>query len=230
MIPDAAEKYVYYEEPGIVLLHGDCLEILPLFEPGSIDLVLTDPPYGVGLSKKANKNKVNEVSYTQINDDMDYIKNVVIPVINNCIRISNITFVTCGTRALWEYPEPEATGAFYTEFGGGLGKWGFTCFQPILFYGKDPYLKNGLGARSNSYSNKKPPVKNGHPCPKPIEFIKWAVNRCSIDNADLILDPFLGSGTTAVAAKQLGRKCIGIELEAKYLDIAVERLKQEVLF
>ena len=48
MIPEAAEKYIYYKEPGIVLLHGDCKKILPLLKPASIDLVLTDPPYGIG--------------------------------------------------------------------------------------------------------------------------------------------------------------------------------------
>jgi DNA modification methylase len=66
-----------------------------------------------------------------------------------------------------------------------------------------------------------------HPTQKPVELMLWCIN---LTDAQLILDPFLGSGTTAVACKQLGRKCIGIEIESKYLDIAIERLRQEVLF
>ena len=69
----------------------------------------------------------------------------------------------------------------------------------------------------------------GHPCPKPIEVMKWLVSRCSLGN-DIILDPLCGSGTTLVAAKQLGRKFIGIEISEKYCEIARGRLRQEMLF
>ena len=67
-----------------------------------------------------------------------------------------------------------------------------------------------------------------HPTQKPVEVIKWAMQLCP-DNPQTILDPFMGSGTTLVAAKQLGRKAIGIELEEKYCEIAVDRLRQGVL-
>jgi site-specific DNA-methyltransferase (adenine-specific) len=72
------------------------------------------------------------------------------------------------------------------------------------------------------------PQNNGHPCPKPILLFKWLMTAAS-NEAAIILDPFLGSGTTAVAAKQLGRKFIGIEIEEKYCRIAVDRLRQGVL-
>ena len=69
---------------------------------------------------------------------------------------------------------------------------------------------------------------NTHPCPKPVRLFHWLINQCSNDT-DTILDPFMGSGTTLVAAKQLGRKAIGIEIEEKYVKIAIDRLRQEVL-
>jgi site-specific DNA-methyltransferase (adenine-specific) len=70
--------------------------------------------------------------------------------------------------------------------------------------------------------------KNGHPCPKPIGQWKWLVNRATVVG-DSILDPFMGSGTTLRAAKDLGRKAIGIEIEERYCEIAANRLRQEVL-
>lgn len=67
---------------------------------------------------------------------------------------------------------------------------------------------------------------NNHPCPKPLRLFKWLL---SLHAGYTILDPFMGSGTTLVAAKQLGRKAVGIEIEERYCEIAVERLKQGVL-
>ena len=70
--------------------------------------------------------------------------------------------------------------------------------------------------------------KRGHPTEKPIRLMKWCIDGYSL-KTETILDPFMGSGTTLVAAKQLGRKAIGIELEEKYCEIAVKRLAQGCL-
>ena len=78
----------------------------------------------------------------------------------------------------------------------------------------------------DSFSSVEPAEKNGHPCPKPIRQVIWMVNRMTRNKDDSILDPFMGSGTTGVAAIQLGRKFIGIEREPKYFDIACRRIEQ----
>ena len=80
----------------------------------------------------------------------------------------------------------------------------------------------------DSFMSTEAAEKNGHPCPKPIVQWKRLLNRCTI-RGETTLDPFMGSGTTLVAAKQLGRKAIGIEIEEKYCEIAVKRLAQGVL-
>jgi site-specific DNA-methyltransferase (adenine-specific) len=70
-----------------------------------------------------------------------------------------------------------------------------------------------------------PESNNGHPCPKPIKWAKILINKTKSQST---IDPFMGSGTTLVAAKELGRKAIGIEIEEKYCEIAVRRLQQDV--
>jgi site-specific DNA-methyltransferase (adenine-specific) len=72
------------------------------------------------------------------------------------------------------------------------------------------------------------PEDNGHPCPKPLRVMSWIVERTTRPS-DVILDPFMGSGTTLRAAKDSGRSAIGIEIEERYCEMAVERLGQGVL-
>jgi len=187
---------------------GDCLEILPTLDP--VDAVVTDPPYGVGLE------------YESVEDTPALVANVVVPAITMLIELSKTIAVTPGTRNAFSYPSPTEMGCLYFPAGSGFSRWGFTCFQPILFYGKDPYPPNNK--RPNSYRSTEISQKNGHPCPKPIRLMEWLVDRASLDGWT-VLDPFMGSGTTGVACANLGRKFIGIEIETKYFDIACERIE-----
>ena len=98
----------------------------------------------------------------------------------------------------------------------------------ILFVGS---LGSGfihLGSKATAIRSTATADKNGHPVSKPLPLMLWLVGLSSKDG-EIILDPFMGSGTTLVAAKNLGRKAIGIELEEKYCEIAATRLSQEVL-
>jgi DNA modification methylase len=218
VIPDSVRKYVYYEEKDIVLLKGDCLEILPLFEPDSVDLVLTDPPYGIGIDYGIFKDTEDET--------IGLIKRGM-PIFN---EIGKRTALTCGVPNIWKYPPSDWILCWRIPAASSSGKWGFVDWSPILVYGKDPYLEYGKGRQSTVITKQENAPRENHPCPKPIDFWGMLLKRCSVNENDIILDPFLGSGTTAVAAKNLGRKCIGIEIEEKYLKIAKERLRQEVLF
>lgn len=222
----------YYEEDGIVIYHGDCREVLPTLGP--VDLVLTDPPYGVYLEAKRQKQRgggvISRDGRYSFDDTPDYISSVVIPVIRDCIERARRVVLTPGTRNLWLYPPADDVGCFFSAAGTGMGRWGFTCMQPILYYGSDPYLENCEGSRPNSHGQTYPNDANqiNHPCAKPMKMWRWLTNRSSASD-DTILDPFMGSGTTLRAAKDLGRKAIGIELEEKYCEIAAKRLSQGVL-
>jgi DNA modification methylase len=95
--------------------------------------------------------------------------------------------------------------------------------------GNDPYLANGLGRRPDIFIHTETTENWDHPCAKPIGFWKKLLLRGSVRESDIVLDPFMGSGTTLRAAKDLGRRAIGIEIEEKYCEIAAKRLSQKVL-
>lgn len=228
MIPDSLKSYIYYEEPDIVLLHGDCLEILPLFKDNGIDLVLTDPPYGLGAgSGTRGKIRASKHTYENKYDSPEYVNISCASAINMALNICSRMILTPGSAQFMAYPLPDSLGMFYQPATVSMHKWGRADCQPIFYYGRDPRIGKSISKCSIKLTEM--PSDKRHPCSKPQKAWEWLLEKGSLEN-DLILDPFLGSGTTAVAAKQLGRKCIGIELESKYLDMAIERLKQEVLF
>jgi site-specific DNA-methyltransferase (adenine-specific) len=225
----------YYEQSGITIFHGDCCEVMASFPSCfRVDVTVTDPPYGVGLTGKLAKKRGGGQTFRPgaygFEDAPEYVRSVVVPVIEHCRRISDAVVLTPGTRNLWMYPQPDDLGCFFSAAGTGVGRWGFTCSQPILFYGADPYLAAGMGSRANSHGQTYPNDANfvGHPCAKPLPMWRWLVGRSLLPGMT-ILDPFMGSGTTLVAAKPQGCKAIGIEIEERYCEIAARRLQQEAL-
>jgi site-specific DNA-methyltransferase (adenine-specific) len=197
------------EHIGDCTLHlGDCRDVLPALP--NVDAVVTDPPYGVGLD------------YESTDDTTDFVQSVAVPAIEKCRLIASRVVLTPGIKNLFLYPKPDHTGSIYYPSGNGLNAWGFTCWQPVLYYGKDPY--GGKGSRPDSFHATDGAEKNGHPCPKPIGQMLKLVERTTLPG-ETILDPFMGSGTTGVACAKLGRKFIGIEIEPKYFDIACRRIE-----
>lgn len=209
-------KPYYYQDEWVTIYHGDCREILP--DLPKVDLVLTDPPYG------------NGTDYGRYVDTRDNLKLPVVDVMPLILGAAKVSLVACGIGNMFEYPKPDWVLCWHWEGGGGSSKWGFNNWQPILAYGGDPYLANRLGRRQDYIQAK--PVKEWasihHPCPKPQGVWSWLIMRGSIVANDTILDPFLGSGTTAYCAKKLNRKCIGIEINEKYCEIAAKRCSQGV--
>lgn len=205
----------YYEEDGITIYNADCRDVLPQLEP--VDLVLTDLPYG------------NGTAYGTFDDTPENVAVLVQNVMPLLLRVSKRVLITPGVANIHSYPKPDWILSWTTPAGAGSGPWGFCCWQPVLAYGKDPYLAEGLGRRPDAKEMTYTSAVNGHPVPKPIEVMRWLVARGSVKQADTILDPFMGSGTTLRAAKDLGRKAIGIEIEERYCEIAVKRLAQGVL-
>lgn len=217
----------YYSENGIQIYHGDCREVLASFPSCfRVDLVLTDPPYGVNLGVKANNQRFNQKQYSAFSDTPEVVIPLVNEVLRSCLAIAPRLVMTPGVKNMFEYTQPDHVGSFYYPSASGCNSWGFSCWQPIYFYGKDPY--GGSGSRPDSMMSTEAAESNGHPCPKPIGQWLWLLNRVSREG-ESVLDPFMGSGTTLRAAKDLGRRAIGIEIEERYCEIAANRLRQEVL-
>lgn len=230
----AKDKLYYLDaESGIAIYCADCREILPLIPDKSIDLVLTDPPYGINVgnnesSKEKRDGLLVKGKYASYDDTPENYRKIVIPAISKSLNITKRGMVFGFPPMIFELPHPDVMGGIYVPAGCGRNRWGWTSSMPILFYGNAPDLQKGA----------KPTVFNGtfqttcdslgHPTPKPINWILWAMSLGS-RSGEFILDPFLGSGTTAVCAKKLGRKCIGIEIEEKYCKIANQRLAQSVM-
>ena len=135
--------------------------------------------------------------------------------------------MTPGNACSHLYDPPRAQGAIFYPGGANSGPWGFVCSQPLFYYGADPWLASGKGRRPTGFSSAEGSEKNGHPCPKPIGVTRWMVSRVSFAG-ETVLDPFMGSGSTGVAAIDQGRRFVGIEIEPAYFDLACRRIEQAV--
>lgn len=205
----------YYDEDGITIYHGDAREFV-----GDATVLVTDPPYGVDFQGKATKHTTKKSGgYTTFDNP-----NIGPDVVKQLLPLVERAAVFPGNRNLYRYPEPRDIGCVYCPAGAGIGPWGFTLFHPVLFYG--PRSSNEL--RPTSIQSFATAEKSGHPCPKPLSWMKWVLGMVTRPD-DVVIDPFVGSGTTLIAARERGLKAIGIEVEEKYCEIAVQRLAQGVL-
>ena len=206
------------------LILGDCLEVMPLL--GKVDAVVTDPPYGVNYEGSKTKHGTNGFSYNSFDDTPEEIERVCVPAIRMAMSMARSGIMTPGNANAFKYDEPRSLGVIYYPSGANSGPWGFVCSQPLFYYGKDPYLANGLGSRPTAFATTEATDRTiNHPCPKPIGQTTWMVSRVSLPN-ETILDPFMGSGTTLVACAKLGRKGIGIEPDPGYFETACRRVEQ----
>jgi len=211
----------YYQEgklgKQLTIYHGDCLEVLT--ELCCIyDLVLTDPPYGVNLE------------YDGYNDSEKNLRQLISTTFPLIKRSGVVTLLTPGNGNQYLYPEPDWTLCWRVPAGHTRSRWGFLGWQPILAYGQDPYIRENMGFREDAFTCNDTSQINGHPCPKPDKVWKWLLRRGAPHPNDRIIDPFLGSGTTLLAAKELGHEATGIEQSERYCEIAAKRIRQGVLF
>lgn len=201
---------------------ADCRDVLPTLT--GVDAVVTDPPYGVSYQGSNTKHSGKSGNgYASFIDTPEAIASVCVPAVRMAISIARCGVITPGNACSHLYDPPAAQGAIFYPSGANSGHWGFICSQPLLYYGRDPYIASGR--RPNGFSTTEKAEENGHPCPKPIKQTEWMVWRASLEGWT-VLDPFMGSGTTGVACLSMGRKFIGIEMDPTYFDIAVRRIEQ----
>lgn len=203
---------------------GDCRDILPTI--GHVDLVCADPPYGVNLGARTGSSRYQNETYGSFEDTPERVAEVCVPAIETCLARWGRVVMTPGNKCMWLYPKPDDVGVWHNPCSTNRGRWGFSHANAFIFYyGKDPH-NVGRGMRPNSLSGACDPVGDiDHPCPKPLLFIKWLIERGSLPG-EVVLDPFMGSGTAGVACHALGRDFIGIEHDPAYFDTACRRIEE----
>jgi len=174
-------------------------------------LCLTDPPYA---------NNWNYSEYEDTPENLDALINGFLPLARN---IASVILLTPGNWNLWRYPRPEWTLCWFSAAGKGSGPWGFSCWQPVIAYGKDPYLAQGKGRRPDAMSQIETSPSVAHPAAKPVGVWEWFLERGSIARGDVVIDPFLGSGTTLIACEKLGRRCRAVEISPGYVAVTLQR-------
>ncbi len=195
----------YYDHSGITIYHGDCREILPTV--GEYALV-TDPPYGLGDKWQGGK-----VKWPLHHGQMGWDANIsdAVP-----LAVSNATDSIVWGGHLYALPPSRGWlvwDKLVRQFTSGHCELAWTTLdQPIRAFN---YSHGQLATEGKV-----------HPTQKPVPLMRWCVEMIPDGT---IADPFCGSGSTLIAAKDLGRRAIGIEIEERYAEIAALRLSQEVL-
>ncbi len=218
----------YYKDKYATIFHGDCLELLP--EMPKVDLVLTDPPYFLPAHHHATR-KGSSKSWGNLSVLEHYFSDVFNEV-EKKIMTNGVLYSFCDAQSY-----PLFFKAAYNKFKNVRCLiWDkVTSFngydwrhqhELILFAKKEQTKKVPTGDGDIIKMRCVPVAERSHDAEKPVELLKLLAIKHDLP---LILDPFMGSGTTLVAAKQLNRKAIGIEIEEKYCEIGAKRLSQEVL-
>lgn len=216
------EPYYHDEEAGIVIYCADNRDILPLLEPGSVDLVLTDPPYGIAWDGRVMRgpNGTGQLGPT---------RHYGITIRGDTQKFDPSPWLSFPRVVLWgfhHFNDMVPTGSvlvWLKRSDGGFGSF--------LSDADTAWMKGGHGVycfRDLSLQGEWSREGRLHPAQKPASLMRWCIRK-SRSTSGIILDPFMGSGTTLRAAKDLGRRAIGIEIEEKYCETAVKRLRQAVL-
>jgi len=200
----------YYDRDGITIYRGDCREIVPTLEP--VDLVLTDPPYGYGWDTSYSRFSKGSADKPEITSDaermdLDWLWELKCELM--FFGANSIGHTDPGSYLVWD-----------KRCGDG---WSFLSDAEVAWWSE------GHGVYIYPCNAQKHRSKSGlHPTQKPVEVMTWMISKAK--QSGTILDPFMGSGTTLVAAKLEGRSAIGIEIEERYCEIAANRLSQGFLF
>lgn len=223
----------YYQDEWTTIYHGDCREGMPALGSQSVDLLLTDPPYGVRYVT-ARRSRTDKLRKAVANDESLDVVAEAWPLAMAALK---------DDRHWYAFASPRMIAAAFDVFGGkqilcwdkgdrgtvGDLECGFGEAWEAIFYGmKGRRAINGKRPRTvirYDWSSTMDPV---HPTVKPVWLLVRLIEM-STQPSELVLDPFAGSGTTLRAAKDVGRRSVGWEVEERYCEIAANRLAQNVL-
>jgi DNA modification methylase len=198
----------YYQDKYVQIYHGDCREILPTLP--KVDLVLTDPPYGLNTKMQGGtwgiKFKHSDMK------DWDYLVDQ--SLITQIISIAKYSIIWGANNYIMP---PSRCWLAWDK----LQKLDTLADFELAWTNFDKPCKSWTERRNHAKNG------NQHATQKPISLMKWCI--LQTDNVQMILDTFMGSGTTLVASKELNKYSIGIDISEKYCEIAANRCRQEVM-
>lgn len=220
----------FYKAAGVVIYHADARDVLPQLNKHSIDLVLTDPPYGINLKTKYRAPAIAG------DDSLNALRDV-LPALDGLLKPDRHAYIFASSTRIGE--AVEAVAAWWNIKNilvwdkGNMGTKGDLLaayarnWEAIVYANSPGRSRRPLaGPRPRAiyrydWNARKDPV---HPTVKPVGLMSWLVQKSS-RRGELVLDPFCGSGPVLRAARDLGRRAIGIELEERYCEAAVRRME-----
>lgn len=210
----ALRDYLFYEEPGIQLYSGDCRDVLPLLEP-MVATAVTDPPYGIGLDYGHKDNwRPDRVVWGALRS--------VAPSLHMTVSNRHMPYWLDEVRAGgYEYAHCSVYWNRCRAGGNGNGQFAY-AWEPILHFGPTKLAQRMLSDVFDHTGR----TETDHPAER--DYSAWS-RLIGLLDAPILIDPFAGSGTTLRVAKDRRRRAIGIEIEPRYCEIAVNRLRQGVL-
>ena len=224
----------FFQSNGITIYHADCRAVLPRLPASSIDAVITDPPYGIGYQSAQRKLRPDLPTSVTGDESLNSLRDS-LPMIDQALKADRHAYVFAAPMRIGEAVDAVAEywrvkNVLVWDKGNAGSKGdclaGYSLNWEAIVYankGRRPlYGKRPRCIYRYDWQAWRDPV---HPTVKPEAIMQWLMQKSS-EAGELVLDPFMGSGVTLLAAAALGRRAIGIELEERYCEVAAERLSE----
>jgi DNA modification methylase len=230
----------YYQDSHATIYQGDCRDVAESLPAGAADLVLTDPPYGMAFV--SGMRTVTELGAVRSDGVRQGIRSVR-KALNNLERVYSEDahfLVFCHWESWPDFYDGLShlfsirNALIWHKARGGMGdlRHEYAKDYEVVLFGARSRGREIGGRRDGTVIAGFPPVSGSsreHPTEKPVALLRYLISKHT-EPSGCVLDPFMGSGSTLVAAKSIGRKAIGIELNEHYCEIAARRLQQGSLF
>lgn len=218
----------------VTLYLGDCRDVLPTL--GKVDAVVTDPPYGMGWNTDSRRFSggqsplINRKPWGEgrnharvIGDDAPFDPSPWLSLAPCVLWGANhyAARLPVGRTLVWIKKHPDLFGTFLSDCEIAWASGGHGCYAYYFQFPPSTRIVEAGGKPGRS-------AQTAHPTQKPVGLMRWSIDRVKAAPGAIILDPFMGSGTTGVAAVQMGRRFIGIEIDPDYYAIARRRIADEL--
>ena len=203
----------YFDRDGITIYHARCEDVLPSIDPATVDLLLTDPPYGIDYQSSPYWNNRTVAGDSEAFDPTDLLR------YGRCVLFGANHYCHALPQSdgwiVWDKRLQDSTGSGLKVPDAEMAWTNVTKRQRIY----RQLWAGPMRGHETSFL---------HPTQKPVGLMRWIIEQWTT-RGDVVLDPYMGSGPIAQACHELGRRYIGIELVEEYCEVAVKRLRQGTL-